>query len=85
MVCWFWELRRFPSSVRVIKLKFKRKNRCITPVQPLVSGIQRGRQAAALASVVPQSDHGCDVGLQQLTGEAAVVAQQSCVGMSHVT
>lgn len=34
--------------------------------------------------VVPQSDNRRDVGLQQLAGEAAVVAQQSGVGMSHV-
>lgn len=54
------------------------------PVQPPVGGFQRGRQAAAQARVVPQGDHGRDVGLQQLTGEAAVVGQQGGVGMSHV-
>lgn len=58
---------------------------CIWPVQPVVGVIQRCRQAAAMPCVVPQSDHGSDVGLQQLAGEAAVVAQQGVVGMSHVT
>lgn len=57
----------------------------IWPVQPPVVRIQRGRQAAALACVMPQSDHGSDVGLQQLTGEAAVVGQQGGVRMSQVT
>lgn len=58
---------------------------CIWPVQPLVGCVQQGRQAAALACVVPQSDHRRDVGLQQLARKAAVVTQQSGVGMSHIT
>ncbi|KAA8586860.1 hypothetical protein FQN60_000696 [Etheostoma spectabile] len=53
------------------------------PPVPLVTQ-GRGRQAAALPCVVPQSDHRRDVGLQQLMGEAAVVAQQGGVGMSHI-
>lgn len=57
----------------------------LSPVQPLVGGVQAGRQAAALPSVVPQGDDGRDVGLQQLAGEAAVVAQQGGIGVSHVT
>lgn len=56
----------------------------VSPVQPLVGSIKRGWQAAALACVVPQGDHGRHVGLQQLTAEAAVVAQQGGVRMSHV-
>lgn len=35
--------------------------------------------------MVPQGDDGRDVGLQQLAGEAAVVAQQGGIGASHVT
>lgn len=57
----------------------------MSPVQPLVGLVQRGGQAAAPARVVPQGDHRCDVSLQQLAGEAAVVAEQGGVRMSHVS
>lgn len=47
--------------------------------------VQRSGQAAALACVVPQSNHRRDVGPEQLMGKAAVVSQQSGVRMAHVT
>lgn len=57
----------------------------VSPVEPPVGSVERGRQAAALARVVPEGDHRRDIGLHQLAGEAAVISQQGGVGISHVT
>ena len=50
------------------------------PFEPAARGVQRSGQAGAVAGVVPQGDHGRDVGPQQLPGEAAVVGEQGGVG-----
>lgn len=72
------------KPVRQSLQRLEKKNH-LSLVEPLVAGIQAAWQAAALPSVVPQGDNGCDVGLQQLAGEAAVVAQQGGIGPSHIT